>query len=211
MVKHLKFVEHAAKPATHEMFAWRCMVLKHGKTGLSGANDFELSQGSKDDGERWGGERILRVMQSHGVIDAVVVVSRWYGGIQLGPARFAHIETCAQEVCQTFIQKEQLEESLALLKSLDDILVDLRRELAELTGSTTSSQPSKKVDYQAKDDFDLAKAKRLITARENSIKAVKVALAKKRGEISRKASEEDADNDEAAKADDKPQEQTQGI
>lgn len=200
-------------------------MLKHGRTGLSGRDDdFELNQGSKDDGERWGGERILRVMQSQGVIDAVVVVSRWcvpvsriffriltlrhrYGGIQLGPARFAHIETCAQEVCQTFVQKEQLEESVALLKSLDDILIDLRRELSDLTGSTTSSQSQasgkKAVDYQAKDDFDLAKARRLVIARENSIKAVKVALTKKREEISRKAPEEKADS---AQAEDKPSE-----
>jgi hypothetical protein len=30
--------------------------------------------------------------------DVVVVVSRWYGGIQLGPARFAHINNAAREL-----------------------------------------------------------------------------------------------------------------
>ena len=30
------------------------------------------------------------------VINAVVVVSRWYGGIQLGPDRFKHINNVAR-------------------------------------------------------------------------------------------------------------------
>jgi hypothetical protein len=53
------------------------MVLKKGKTGLHGPDDFEIQEGSEDDGERWGGDKILKAMQSEGVIDAVVVVSRW--------------------------------------------------------------------------------------------------------------------------------------
>lgn len=53
------------------------MVLKSGKTGLEGPNDFELVQGSKDDGESWAGGKILKVMQGMAIIDAIVVVSRW--------------------------------------------------------------------------------------------------------------------------------------
>lgn len=53
------------------------MVLKAGKTGLGGEGDFQVISGSDDDGERWGGEKILKVMKASGVIDAVVVVSRW--------------------------------------------------------------------------------------------------------------------------------------
>jgi hypothetical protein len=53
------------------------MVLKTGKTGLDGPDDFELIQGSKDDGESWAGGKILKVMQNMAVIDAVVIVSRW--------------------------------------------------------------------------------------------------------------------------------------
>jgi hypothetical protein len=42
-----------------------------------GEDDFEMEEGSDDDGEKWGGARILKVMKEEGVIDAVVVVSRW--------------------------------------------------------------------------------------------------------------------------------------
>jgi putative IMPACT (imprinted ancient) family translation regulator len=76
-INHLKHVVHGPKRATHEIAAWRCMVLKKDQTGLRGPEDFELKTGSDDDGEKWGGEKILKVMQSEGVIDAVVIVSRW--------------------------------------------------------------------------------------------------------------------------------------
>lgn len=74
---YLKNVVHRSKPATHEIAAWRCMVLKDGQTGLNGPEDFQLMQGSKDDGESWAGGKVLKVMQGLAIIDAVVVVSRW--------------------------------------------------------------------------------------------------------------------------------------
>ncbi|KAJ2965908.1 hypothetical protein NUW54_g13960 [Trametes sanguinea] len=106
------------------------MVLKPGKTGLGGPDDFEVVSGYDDDGEKYAGGRVLKVMQAEGVIDAVVIVSRWYGGEMLGPARFDHIELCAREVCRTFRLKDDMATSIATLSSLDDILASLRAELA---------------------------------------------------------------------------------
>ena len=77
-VEYLKHLVHRSKPASHEISAWRCMVLKQGQTGLKGPEDFELMQGSKDDGENWAGGKVLKVMQNLAIIDAVVIVSRWY-------------------------------------------------------------------------------------------------------------------------------------
>jgi hypothetical protein len=132
-------------------------------------------------------------MQQEGIIDAVVIVSRWYGGTLLGPARFAHIETCAQEVCRVFKRKEEFEDCLSSLSTLDDILADLRAELASLPAPSTTTSPStdtkdasprppKKPDYTLlKPDEDLAKAKRLLAARENAIKSVKALIANRKG------------------------------
>ena len=53
------------------------MVLKPGSTGLCGPDDFELKHGYDDDGEKWAGDKVLKVMQDLAVIDAVVIVSRW--------------------------------------------------------------------------------------------------------------------------------------
>ncbi|KAJ7188650.1 ribosomal protein S5 domain 2-type protein [Mycena filopes] len=174
-IAHLKTV-HAQKPASHEMSAFRCMVLKAGATGLSGPDDFELREGSADDGERWGGEKILNVMRKQGVIDAAVIVSRWYGGIMLGPARFTHIENCASEACREFNRREQVKECLATLHTLDDILAQLRAELAESTRLTPAS--TKIPDYSGWIDWDLPKARRLIRAREGAIKSVKELIVK---------------------------------
>ena len=77
-IEYLKHHVHGSKPASHEIAAWRCMVLKHGLTGLNGPEDFELMQGSTDDGENWAGGKVLKVMQGLAIIDAVVVVSRWF-------------------------------------------------------------------------------------------------------------------------------------
>ncbi|EIN06578.1 ribosomal protein S5 domain 2-like protein, partial [Punctularia strigosozonata HHB-11173 SS5] len=190
-INHHKNVVHASKPASHEIAAWRCMVLKPGKTGLSESieDDFELSTGWDDDGERFGGVKILKTMEAEGIIDAVVIVSRWYGGIMLGPARFEHMETCTREVSRTFKLTDELEETITTIRSLDDILADLRREYASLSSSetqgegTTDNGAEKKrptVDYSAiMQEKDLKKARRLITARENSIKSVKALIAKK--------------------------------
>ncbi|CCM03926.1 uncharacterized protein FIBRA_06078 [Fibroporia radiculosa] len=161
------------------------MVLKAGKTGLSGPDDFEVNTGSDDDGERYAGGKVLKVMQNEGVIDAVVVVSRWYGGVMLGPVRFTHFETCAREVCRTFRLKDDITAALSTLTSLDDILASLRADLAALDDSSNAiggigqSQPKKSQDYTAlEESLDVAKARRLIKARENAIKSVKAALRK---------------------------------
>ncbi|TFK44888.1 hypothetical protein BDQ12DRAFT_673756 [Crucibulum laeve] len=76
-INHLKHVVHGSRPASHEIAAWRCMVLKYGRTGLGGPDDFELRSGSTDDGENWAGGKVLKVMQIQAIIDAVVIVSRW--------------------------------------------------------------------------------------------------------------------------------------
>ena len=68
---------HASRPPAHEIAAWRFMTLKPGKTGLGGEDDFEVVSAFDDDGEKWAGGRVLNIMKQTGVMDAVVVVSRW--------------------------------------------------------------------------------------------------------------------------------------
>jgi hypothetical protein len=53
------------------------MVLKPGHDGLAGPEDFEVQSGAEDDKEQYGGGKILRTMVAEGIIDAVVVCSRW--------------------------------------------------------------------------------------------------------------------------------------
>ena len=46
-----------------------------------------------DDGEADAGAVILKMLERAGLVDHIVVVTRWYGGVHLGGDRFAHVVT----------------------------------------------------------------------------------------------------------------------
>lgn len=70
-----------------------------------------------------------------------------------------------------------MKDSLATLRTLDDILAQLRDELAASTRQTLSTK-AKPPDYSGWIDWDLPKARRLIRAREGAINSVKELIAK---------------------------------
>ena len=45
-----------------------------------------------DDGEAGAGMVILRMLEREGLRDHIVVVTRWFGGTQLGGDRFRHVQ-----------------------------------------------------------------------------------------------------------------------
>jgi putative IMPACT (imprinted ancient) family translation regulator len=51
-----------------------------------------------DDGEEGAGTRLAQLLELRKDDGVLVVVSRWYGGIPLGPKRFAHIVNVAREL-----------------------------------------------------------------------------------------------------------------
>ncbi|KAK3263168.1 hypothetical protein CYMTET_28012, partial [Cymbomonas tetramitiformis] len=73
--------------ATHNMVAYRV----HLGNGV-------WAQDCDDDGETAAGSRMLHLLQTVDAEDVVVVVSRWYGGIKLGPDRFKLINNCARQL-----------------------------------------------------------------------------------------------------------------
>ena len=103
-----------------------------------------------------------------------------YGGEMLGPTRFSHIETCTREACRSFRLRDEVEELVITLRSLDDILATLRAELDILRRSQTTLEDTKPVDRKAPDydaltnSLDIEKVKRLVAAREKAIKSVKL-------------------------------------
>lgn len=74
--QHAARVHASSSRPTHVMYAWRGMSLRPNRTGL-GQDDFVLEEVKEDDGEKWGGERILKVMREEGILDACVLVLRW--------------------------------------------------------------------------------------------------------------------------------------
>ncbi|SHO79420.1 Similar to S.cerevisiae protein YIH1 (Negative regulator of eIF2 kinase Gcn2p) [Malassezia sympodialis ATCC 42132] len=113
--------------STHDMYAFRVLQLKPGRSGLRGPSDFGIEQGKEDDGETWGADKIMRVIRELGASDVLVVVSRWYGGQFLGPVRFEHITNAARAALQAYLMEEQINELKVKLRALDKKIAGARR------------------------------------------------------------------------------------
>ncbi|MCJ1380800.1 eIF2 kinase Gcn2p negative regulator [Xylographa soralifera] len=78
--------------ATHNITAYRI----HSSPNSSLDKEF-VYQDCDDDGETAAGGRLLHLLQVMDVWNVLVVVSRWYGGVKLGPDRFRIINAVARE------------------------------------------------------------------------------------------------------------------
>jgi putative IMPACT (imprinted ancient) family translation regulator len=76
--------------ATHNIFAYRFTC------PISGV----VFHDNDDDGETAAGARIGEMMRLMGVDGAAVIVSRWFGGIKLGPDRFKFICNSARALLE---------------------------------------------------------------------------------------------------------------
>jgi putative IMPACT (imprinted ancient) family translation regulator len=75
--------------ATHNIAAYRIVE----------ANGV-VRQDGDDDGETAAGARLLHLLQLADCQNVYVVVSRWYGGVELGPTRFKCINNCARQLLE---------------------------------------------------------------------------------------------------------------
>ncbi|RNF07610.1 uncharacterized protein Tco025E_07326 [Trypanosoma conorhini] len=96
VVKHLRRQKHIAEAAHPAIYAYRF-------TDAAGVVHLD----SDDDGETGAAARILFLLEQLKVDGYLVVVTRWFGGILLGPDRFKHIMEVARNVLLTIPQREQ--------------------------------------------------------------------------------------------------------
>lgn len=73
------------RKATHNSFAFRIK------------QDIGIHDQKSDDGETGAGMVILRLLHKNTMINTMVVVTRWYGGVKLFNDRFKHIVDATQE------------------------------------------------------------------------------------------------------------------
>nr|CAI5828532.1 unnamed protein product [Callosobruchus analis] len=73
--------------ATHNITAYRISL----PNGI-------IMQDCEDDGETKASGRLLEMLQNMKLENIMVVVTRWYGGVHLGPDRFRHINNAARQV-----------------------------------------------------------------------------------------------------------------
>ncbi|KAG2013204.1 imprinted and ancient [Coprinopsis cinerea AmutBmut pab1-1] len=88
ILSHLMSDRRIARAAHPVINAWRCQVgnLTH--------------QDNDDDGETAAGGRLAHLLQILEVNNVLVVVSRYFGGIHLGPDRFKHINQAARNALE---------------------------------------------------------------------------------------------------------------
>lgn len=85
-LQHLLTTDKKAARATHNITAWRV----RGEHGVQ-------FQDCDDDGETAAGGRLLHLLELMNIWNAMVVVTRWYGGVHLGSDRFRIINQVARE------------------------------------------------------------------------------------------------------------------
>jgi hypothetical protein len=96
-LQHLLETDKKVAKATHNITAHRI----RGEDGVS-------FQDCDDDGETAAGSRVLHLMQLMDLWNVMIVVTRWYGGQKLGPARFGIINSVARDafVKGGFVQEQ---------------------------------------------------------------------------------------------------------
>ena len=100
------------KSASHRTAAWR----KPSSQRVLSAQRL-LETGHDDDGEKYGGKALEKVLVETDV-EGAIVVARWYGGVLLGPVRFDHIKNCARDAIAQWTQER--ERSAKKAKTLED-------------------------------------------------------------------------------------------
>ena len=81
--------------ATHNMSAWR---IAETTIQADGERRVIIKHDNDDDGEDAAGSKLAYLLDMRKDVNVLVVVSRWYGGIHLGPKRFAHIVNVARKL-----------------------------------------------------------------------------------------------------------------
>ncbi|KAK0243270.1 ribosomal protein S5 domain 2-type protein [Armillaria nabsnona] len=88
ILSHLSSDRRIARAAHPIINAWRCEV-----GGL-------LHQDNDDDGETAAGGRLAHLLQILDINNVLVIVTRYFGGIHLGPDRFKHINQAARNALE---------------------------------------------------------------------------------------------------------------
>ena len=118
------------READHNITAWRVR-----------SDSGSIIEESNDDGESGGGRHILQIMQSSDVVGMVLVVTRWYGGIMLGPDRWRIMSQVSRDALSQRLRVTGILGQEALW-GLD--LETMRSTDAPVTGGTTGGMSTYK-------------------------------------------------------------------
>lgn len=146
------------KKASHRILAWRKPSTQQSlaKFKTSGGPSIIYSTGCDDDGEKYAGKKLEKLLVDLNV-EGAIVVARWYGGVLLGPVRFAHIEQVARDA--------------------------INKWRASADAATSSKRQKVEVPITLSPAEEAERKTRLVTTlenRDNSIKVLRELLAEKK-------------------------------
>jgi len=114
------------RDASHNITSWRVK------------GDHGIIEDSNDDGESGGGRHILGLLQADDVVNTLLVVTRWYGGIMLGPDRWRIMSQVSRDTLSQRLRVAGVVGQEALW-GLD--LEAMRSTDAPVTGGTSAGMP----------------------------------------------------------------------
>ena len=85
--------DHNVARATHNIYAYRIENASGG-----------IWENCEDDGEFGAGRRLLNMLWENDVTNKMVIVTRWYGGVHMGPRRFQCILEAGRQAVHPHIQ-----------------------------------------------------------------------------------------------------------
>ena len=93
--------------ATHQILAYRFIKVKEKEEQVEGSGAAIQCHDYDDDGETAAGGRLAELLRLMNVNNVAVIVSRWFGGVLLGPERFKHINNCARDLLEKLLVSEE--------------------------------------------------------------------------------------------------------
>lgn len=84
-----RLLELCDPSATHNSYARRILQA-----------DTRIRQECNDDGETWAGQIILKELERHQVVNVLLVVTRYFGGVKLETDRYKHVVDACRMVLE---------------------------------------------------------------------------------------------------------------
>ncbi|KIW67544.1 hypothetical protein PV04_06788 [Phialophora macrospora] len=142
---------------------------------LPATTSFSVITGSDDDGEKYAGKRLERLLSAMQV-EGVIVVARWYGGTMLGPVRFTHMENCATQAVRMWMARLDEDPGRSESEKSGHRLDGGRVATATPTAATATATPNP-AEKHRDDEAERARLANQLVERDHSIVVLRGLLA----------------------------------
>lgn len=105
LLKALLEAQPGLQSASHNVWAYRTRA-------AANAISNHPREASNDDGESGAGALLLRILRETNAVDVLVVMTRWYGGVMLGPDRWRLMRNVVTQALSERLRRTGIEASL---------------------------------------------------------------------------------------------------